>query len=142
MSSVPTAKLEPTKTNEADPAQASKPAKQAPALLEEDDEFEDFPVEGEPPTSPALNRDTNNHGESTRTLTAVQIGVKRMQLSRVERRTCGKRVGMTTMRTMTSAKRYGMLIVGPAWWIKRIDDADDGTNTLHREELKKSGSGK
>lgn len=46
MSSAPTAKLEPTKTNEADPAQASKPVKQAPALLEEDDEFEDFPVEG------------------------------------------------------------------------------------------------
>lgn len=45
MSSAPTAKLEPTKTTEADPAQASKPAKQAPALLEEDDEFEDFPVE-------------------------------------------------------------------------------------------------
>lgn len=45
MSSAPTAKLEPTKTKEADPAQASKPVKQAPALLEEDDEFEDFPVE-------------------------------------------------------------------------------------------------
>lgn len=46
MSSVPTTKLEPTKSKEADPAQASKPAKQVPALLEEDDEFEDFPVEG------------------------------------------------------------------------------------------------
>jgi hypothetical protein len=46
MSSAPTAKLEPTKSNEADPAKASKPATTNPALLEEDDEFEDFPIEG------------------------------------------------------------------------------------------------
>ena len=45
-SSAPTAKLQPTKSNEPDPAQASKPVEKAPALLEEDDEFEDFPVEG------------------------------------------------------------------------------------------------
>ena len=45
-SSAPTAKLEPTKSNEADPAKASKPVEKVPALLEEDDEFEDFPVEG------------------------------------------------------------------------------------------------
>lgn len=46
MSSAPTSKLEPTKSKEADPAQSSKPAKPVAALLEEDDEFEDFPVEG------------------------------------------------------------------------------------------------
>lgn len=47
MSSAPTAKLEPVKSNEVDPAKTSKPVEKAPALLEEDDEFEDFPVEGE-----------------------------------------------------------------------------------------------
>lgn len=45
-SAAPTAKLQPTKSTEADPAKASKPAEKTPALLEEDDEFEDFPVEG------------------------------------------------------------------------------------------------
>lgn len=44
-SAAPTAKLQPTKSTEADPAKASKPAEKTPALLEEDDEFEDFPVE-------------------------------------------------------------------------------------------------
>ena len=47
MSSAPTAKLEPTKSNEPDPSKTAKPVEKAPALLEEDDEFEDFPVEGE-----------------------------------------------------------------------------------------------
>lgn len=46
MASAPTAILEPTKSNEPDPAKASKPTPANPALLEEDDEFEDFPVEG------------------------------------------------------------------------------------------------
>lgn len=45
-SAAPTAKLQPTKSTEADPAKASKPVEKTPALLEEDDEFEDFPVEG------------------------------------------------------------------------------------------------
>lgn len=45
-STAPTAKMQPTKSTEADPAKASKPAEKTPALLEEDDEFEDFPVEG------------------------------------------------------------------------------------------------
>jgi hypothetical protein len=50
-SSVPTAKLQETKTTEPDPAKAGKaPAQQAPAMLEEDDEFEDFPVEGMSPS--------------------------------------------------------------------------------------------
>jgi len=41
------AKLAPTQKSEVDPAQTSKTASnQPPALLEEDDEFEDFPVEG------------------------------------------------------------------------------------------------
>ncbi|KAI1630441.1 26 proteasome complex subunit DSS1 [Exophiala viscosa] len=40
------AKLAPTQKSEVDPAQTSKTASnQPPALLEEDDEFEDFPVE-------------------------------------------------------------------------------------------------
>lgn len=44
-SSNPTAKLQPDASKSpADPSQTSKPA-QPPALLEEDDEFEDFPVE-------------------------------------------------------------------------------------------------
>lgn len=44
---MPTSKLQPTQKNEVDPAQASKPATNPqPTLLEEDDEFEDFPVEG------------------------------------------------------------------------------------------------
>ena len=46
---VPTTKLQPTKSTEADPAAAAsaqnQPAK-PPNTLEEDDEFEDFPVEG------------------------------------------------------------------------------------------------
>lgn len=46
----PTSKLQDTKANEPDAAAASKPVKQAPALLEEDDEFEDFPVEGAHPS--------------------------------------------------------------------------------------------
>jgi hypothetical protein len=47
-SSAPTTKLQPTQNNDPDPAQTSKvPSNQAPATLEEDDEFEDFPVEGE-----------------------------------------------------------------------------------------------
>jgi len=41
------AKMQPTQKNEADAAQTSKTASnQPPAMLEEDDEFEDFPVEG------------------------------------------------------------------------------------------------
>lgn len=44
-SSAPTAKLEPTKSNDPEPGKISKPVEKAPALLEEDDEFEDFPVE-------------------------------------------------------------------------------------------------
>ncbi|KAK5094039.1 26S proteasome complex subunit [Exophiala xenobiotica] len=44
-SSAPTAKLEPTKSNEPEPGKASKPVEKAAAMLEEDDEFEDFPVE-------------------------------------------------------------------------------------------------
>ena len=45
-SGVPTTKLQPSQNNEADPAQTAKPPGQGPATLEEDDEFEDFPVEG------------------------------------------------------------------------------------------------
>ena len=46
-SNAPTAKLQPTQKTEADPSQTSKTASNPPpALLEEDDEFEDFPVEG------------------------------------------------------------------------------------------------
>jgi hypothetical protein len=46
-SEAPTTKLQPQNKDESDPAQTSKPVgNQAPALLEEDDEFEDFPVEG------------------------------------------------------------------------------------------------
>ena len=48
MSTAPTAKLQPTQSKEPDPAQTSQtaaPATSAPQL-EEDDEFEDFPVEG------------------------------------------------------------------------------------------------
>lgn len=53
-SSAPTSKLQPTQSNEPDPAQTSKvPVGQGPATLEEDDEFEDFPVEGERPFSSA-----------------------------------------------------------------------------------------
>ncbi|OCT52336.1 putative 26S proteasome complex subunit sem-1 [Cladophialophora carrionii] len=47
-SNPPTAKMQPTQTEktEVDPAKASKTATtQPPAMLEEDDEFEDFPVE-------------------------------------------------------------------------------------------------
>jgi len=45
-SSAPTAKLQPTQSNEPDPAQtANVPSGQGPSTLEEDDEFEDFPVE-------------------------------------------------------------------------------------------------
>ena len=49
MSQVPTAKLQPNKSNEPDPtagAGAPKTPNPTAALLEEDDEFEDFPVEG------------------------------------------------------------------------------------------------
>jgi hypothetical protein len=42
----PTAKLQEDKKPEADPAKTSQPPLQ-PNILEEDDEFEDFPVEGE-----------------------------------------------------------------------------------------------
>jgi 26 proteasome complex subunit DSS1 len=45
-STTPTAKLQPSKSTTADPAAASKPPQTNTALLEEDDEFEDFPVEG------------------------------------------------------------------------------------------------
>jgi len=42
----PTAKMQPTQKTEVDAAQTSKTASnQPPAMLEEDDEFEDFPVE-------------------------------------------------------------------------------------------------
>ncbi|KIW99697.1 uncharacterized protein Z518_11110 [Rhinocladiella mackenziei CBS 650.93] len=45
-SNAPTAKMQPPQKTEADPSQTSKPASnQPPAMLEEDDEFEDFPVE-------------------------------------------------------------------------------------------------
>lgn len=42
----PTAKLQEDRKPEIDPAKTSQPASQ-PNILEEDDEFEDFPVEGE-----------------------------------------------------------------------------------------------
>lgn len=48
-SQAPTTKLQPTKSNEPDAAAAAagqKPQNTNPSLLEEDDEFEDFPVEG------------------------------------------------------------------------------------------------
>jgi hypothetical protein len=45
-SSNPTAKLQEDKKSEVDPAKTSQPPSQ-PNILEEDDEFEDFPVEGE-----------------------------------------------------------------------------------------------
>ena len=51
-SAAPTAKLQPTQSNEADPSKTSKPVStQGPAILEEDDEFEDFPVEGQSDTN-------------------------------------------------------------------------------------------
>lgn len=61
------AKLAPTQKNEVDPAQTSKTASnQPPTLLEEDDEFEDFPVEG----TNALTADGPCHADSlTRSLT-------------------------------------------------------------------------
>lgn len=40
-----TAKLQPENPSKPDPAAAATPQQQAPQLLEEDDEFEDFPVE-------------------------------------------------------------------------------------------------
>lgn len=46
MSATPTSKLQEPKKTEGDASAQSKPTGQAPALLEEDDEFEDFPVEG------------------------------------------------------------------------------------------------
>jgi len=45
-SNAPTAKMQPTQKTEADAGQTSKTASNPPpAMLEEDDEFEDFPVE-------------------------------------------------------------------------------------------------
>ncbi|KPI34599.1 uncharacterized protein AB675_4911 [Cyphellophora attinorum] len=75
MSSAPTAKLQPTSTNEPDPAQTSKPTTNTnPATLEEDDEFEDFPVEGTPPL-PAftLHWDAPNHCRQLATLADMII---------------------------------------------------------------------
>jgi hypothetical protein len=47
MATNPTSKLQPTSKAEVDPAETAKAATtQAPAMLEDDDEFEDFPVEG------------------------------------------------------------------------------------------------
>lgn len=103
MSSAPTAKLEPTKTKEADPAQASKPVKQAPALLEEDDEFEDFPVEGKNPQFDSRSRQAKD-GNTCTNAGLSQIGHKKMQQFQVELPTCGRRVGMTMMRTTTLQK--------------------------------------
>ena len=54
-STTPTTKLQPTQSNTADPAATSKPATAQPALLEEDDEFEDFPVEGSSDPQTPLN---------------------------------------------------------------------------------------
>lgn len=103
MSSAPTAKLEPTKTKEADPAQASKPVKQAPALLEEDDEFEDFPVEGKKPQCDSKSRQAKD--ESTYADGVMrQIGHKKTQRSQAELLTCGRRAGMTMTRMTTSQK--------------------------------------
>jgi hypothetical protein len=46
-SGAPTTKLQPTQKDEPDPAQSAKAVTgSGPATLEEDDEFEDFPVEG------------------------------------------------------------------------------------------------
>jgi 26 proteasome complex subunit DSS1 len=46
-SNAPTAKMQPTQKTETDLSQTSKTATNPPpAMLEEDDEFEDFPVEG------------------------------------------------------------------------------------------------
>lgn len=46
-SSAPTTKLQDKDAGKPDSAAQSKPVEKAPALLEEDDEFEDFPVEGD-----------------------------------------------------------------------------------------------
>lgn len=46
MSTAPTTKLQDKDAGKPDPTAQSKTVEKAPALLEEDDEFEDFPVEG------------------------------------------------------------------------------------------------
>lgn len=88
-----TAKL-PEKKTEGEPQ--NEPQNQIPAFLEEDDEFEDFPVEGELKSLLARNFVSKNG------LTIVQTGQRRKRLHRREILTYGRRVGMTMTRTKSS----------------------------------------
>jgi hypothetical protein len=80
---------QPAGTRESD---KSKEPQKTNKPLEEDDEFEDFPVEGTSDTcythSPSL----------VLTMTCQQIGQMRKPTGKAGRaRTCGRRVGMTTI---------------------------------------------
>lgn len=88
-SEAPTSKLQPGQKSEADPSQTSKTATaQQPVLLEEDDEFEDFPVEG---TNLSPRCKVNVNGDD-------QTGRKKTRKSLGEPPIYGRKAGTTTMR--------------------------------------------
>ena len=89
--------MQPTQTKtDVDPAQASKSATaQPPAMLEEDDEFEDFPVEGMQKAQDGLRERRQSN--------LVQIGRRRTLRFLAGRHIFGKKAGMTTTRARISA---------------------------------------
>jgi hypothetical protein len=90
------AKMQPTQKNETDAAQTSKTASnQPPAMLEEDDEFEDFPVEG-------LDTLRQRSGHSRYADSGAQIGHKKTPKYMVDQRTYGRKAGTTTTRMKIS----------------------------------------
>ena len=96
-SNAPTAKMQPTQKTEADAGQVSKTSSnQPPAMLEEDDEFEDFPVEG---------RKSHRREESRavrETSNFDQTGHKKTPRCQVAMHTFGRKAGMTMTRMRIS----------------------------------------
>jgi hypothetical protein len=95
-----TAKLQEDKKPEADPTKTSQQPSQ-PNILEEDDEFEDFPVEGKPSRSwRVLGRFPHVYGCADIS-PSEQTGRKKRPKYLEAMHTFGRRAGMTTMRMKT-----------------------------------------
>jgi hypothetical protein len=75
---------------------APKEAKPAANKLEEDDEFEDFPVEGDLPS------DSVDGPTGMALIILYQIGPKKKPKFQVETITCGRKAGMMTIPLMIS----------------------------------------
>ena len=99
-SSNPTAKLQEDKKSEIDSANTSQQQPSQPNTLEEDDEFEDFPVEGE--LYPRIIPSHFVKCASCADISCLEQTGHRRKLKYLEAtHICGRRAGMTMMRMKT-----------------------------------------